>query len=809
MKARYTFTSRTILLCIFSAILALSTFALTLMGFASKSAFATDTEEGIRGINVALNEDIVVKYHTTATTGDGTKLVVNFNDADHEITVNIDGVFSFAGVTPQHLNDEMTATLYSSTGTVIGEPQTTSVKAYLQTLLTQEFGDSGCETELQFKAMKELAVNMLNYGAAAQSYVNEDVENLANKDLTSEQQELASATITDVQSDKAVVGDAWVGAGVRFDYKLGLFFIFKAETLDGITATINDVAVTPEEYSVNGVSDKCWIIRYSAFNATNMNDVVTAKLTIGETEQTFAYSIKSYVAAKGGDQSAIANLVNATYVYGYAAVAYSAKYTEIVDAPTFAKAGEVAIDGKGYDFSDSDYATIEIPALNLVDYTASTNWTNKVTTFTYGDFSLDLSITDRLIVDNASYSKYDVAKLNDASVEFSYDEEKGYAVDAKTEKTFSRLMPTSAGLTITGTVNIETSTRIDISGGIEFNVGTADKTATVRIVRTAMTDKYSVLGIWNGSVCTVENGTLTVVGVYADKTGNGAIALNEKSQLIVKENGKVVTEGYSKYSIYIAANQSGQVIVDGEMVCNQQVYILCPEVKDETAEYGFVPALYVRKGTFTATTEESVRHIITTLQVGSESENASGTFSVTAVSDPLATHQNGRLVFAKGNVTFAKSPTAGGWGIQAGATVENVSAKSLTVEFKEGITINGDAVNYILAISGRKSTQYWMVEDGATFTSMEATFQIKSSENVKLMVYKTVEMNVDGEVKTVKVATVINGNSSKTAIDYTIYDDLNAPTIEQGSTWTTQDGEINGFKKASDGTNTVYYQIVE
>ena len=96
--------------------------------------------------------------------------------------------------------------------------------------------------------MRELCVNALNYGAAAQTYVGEDVENLANKNLTQAQQNLATPNILNVASDKAVNGDMWVGAGVRFDYSLGLYFVFETNNIQDVTAMINGVMVNTSVY---------------------------------------------------------------------------------------------------------------------------------------------------------------------------------------------------------------------------------------------------------------------------------------------------------------------------------------------------------------------------------------------------------------------------------------------------------------------------------------------------------------------------------------------------------------------------------
>ena len=224
-------TRKTLLLSVLTAIFAMSLTVLAVMGFANKSAFTADAAEtGITGMNVSLGEDITVKYYTDATTEDGSYLEVTFNGEPFKIEEHVDGTFSFKGVAPQHMNDEITATLKEADGNAIGATSTKSIQAYANELLSYDSYSAcpesfGLTSELQYKAMRELAVDLLNYGAAAQTYKNEAIEDLANADLD---QSLATQALTVSKSDKAVNGDMWVGAGVRFDSKLGLYFVFSS-----------------------------------------------------------------------------------------------------------------------------------------------------------------------------------------------------------------------------------------------------------------------------------------------------------------------------------------------------------------------------------------------------------------------------------------------------------------------------------------------------------------------------------------------------------------------------------------------------
>ena len=569
----------------------------------AEPAAVAETETGITDVSVSLSEDIIVKFYTVG----GTKLNVEFNGENYEINESEDGVFSFLKVTPQNFNDEMTATLYDAKGVQLGEVKSFSVQSYLEELLELSYENSGCKTQLQYAAMKELAVDLLNYGAAAQTYINHDVENLANKDLTDDQKDLATGKInlTDAVTDKAASGNAWVGAGVRFDYKLGLYFVFSAESLDGVTATINDKAVTPEAYNVSGY-ENCWIIRFNDFTAVNMNDVVTAKLVgLGESEQTFTYSIKSYVLAKGDAGNALADLVNATYAYGFAAVAYTAEYTKNVVKPDLNAEGSADIaNPMGYDFTDSKYETLTLPALNLTDYTASgpnnsgsatapvmeTIYTHKGTgnQFIY-------TAESYINVDGTQYSPYDILSLNTENVTVTYDETNGYTYHAAEAKTLSYIVSACKLLTITGTVTINATEKLVPYADWQVGDGTTDTNVTVN--STATDYSFDLNGVPHDLIvkkanltvagetirmkgtgsddknCTlyVENGVLTVPSVSAN---NNYTSIGCKGTLITTDGGISLGSGGDLAPKYDMSNGCGFFVAEGhEAIINGDVYI--------------------------------------------------------------------------------------------------------------------------------------------------------------------------------------------------------------------------------------------
>lgn len=803
---------KTLLLSVFTAIFAMSLTLLAVIGFGNKPTFTVDAaEEGISNVNITLSEDVVVNFHTNATMGDGTKVVVSFNGETKELVAHVDGVFSFSGVTPQHFNDEMTATMYKADGTQIGAAKTLSVQSYLENCLTLEYEDSGCASQLQYTAMKELAVDLLNYGAAAQTYVNHDTENLANKNLTAEQQALATEAITQVESDKAVNGDMWVGAGVRFDYKLGLYFVFKADSLDGIIAKVDDKKVTPQEYTVAGETEKCWVIRYNEFDAINMNDAITATLIVeGQEEQTFTYSIASYVAAMGNEQGALAKLVNATYAYGFAAVAYSAEYRAVKD-PTFEEEGLITMDNRGYDFSQSDYAgTLNLPALNFTDYTVATTVTGDAadpvvkTEFIIKhpliEYSVDFETNDCLEVNDKVYSRYELSLLDTDNVDVAYNETTGYTYHAETEENLTSIGSYGHALTVTGTVKVTAAKKIGINSALY--IGTAETPATVTITSTATSGVHLLNG---ADLTVVENSSLQI-------TSTATVSLQgDAAGSYITVNGELTT--------------SGSIVAKGAATVNTAY------------EYGFVPNVYVG-GTLNVSKGQLITN---SLQVGSVKNGDEGILNITQSSagrilksNPINTASNNeyaentiniedenaelRYAFVKGKVNLTANC--------AGLTAIDVrSKKSSYVMFDSGITVTTGGTSGYTNLVGcwSNGTDYRLAvhADAKIKHGGSKIWQNGIAKPLKVTYFDTATINLDNEEKTVYVATGYKYNSSaKTAIyttDLSVDNgdgtkSLPAITPVAGD-YTSQTATIYccawTFTQAKDATgNIIYYKVI-
>ena len=784
--------------------------AIVVMGFITVPGFAQEetVNPGITSVSISLGDTVAVRLHTSAVKDDGSKLVVAYNGTETVLTNHTRGVFVFTGITPQNFADELTATLYSGDGTKIGDSTSFSVRSYLENLLNLSYEKSGCDSKLQYAAMKELAVNMLNYGAAAQMYVNHDTANLANKNLTEEQKALATKPITVTSSDKAVNGNAWVGAGVRFDYRLGLYFVFEAENLDGITASINGKQAIPEVYDA---SKNWYVIRYSDFNATNMNDVVTAKLSMGRSEQTFAYSIKSYVAAKGSDNSALSNLVNATYAYGYAAVAFRG-YFACVD-PTFETNGSIGIDSRGYDFSDSQYAQVTLPAINEIDYKITTNLENKYFiaeslcanpdvggVYTYvSDLNIAyyhrVDLKDYINVNGVYYSSKQLDQLNSDEVEVTYDEDTGYTYHAKEKQTLTFIAAYGNALTITGDVTV-------VRNGTDWS-------------------HYNALNIGTDSV----PGNLTV---ETTKSNNWAIRLESGADMHIAEGSTLtVKSGAAGYSIF-SATQGSTVTVDGTLTVASSIRLQGTAKLDASYEYGFQPALYVRKGVVTI---ENGQLMTNAIQIGSEkdvcagtliiTQNAKGTDSATGGGYIESTisfeNRNNNLyyAFAKGNVVLNNASS------NSLVAIDATNEISSNVDFGPEIIITTNGSYAHLLGCGEVGTDYrFSVSTEARFNLSTSNFiSVDYAARNYISYYTKVVLNVDGSEKIAYIADftssnktrtisnttlVNNGDGTKSASDISFTEGLYTTVANS----TLNLGVVGKYDMATLNGSTIYYHIV-
>ncbi len=115
------------------------------------------------------------------------------NGADHYY-------FSFNNISGKEMSDDITVVVYNAAGEAISNPYTDSIRTYIMRAL---------DTQTNAKVLT-LMVDMLNYGATAQSYFGYGTGDLANALLSDEQKALGTQTMAPVE-DGRVKGDHYLG----------------------------------------------------------------------------------------------------------------------------------------------------------------------------------------------------------------------------------------------------------------------------------------------------------------------------------------------------------------------------------------------------------------------------------------------------------------------------------------------------------------------------------------------------------------------------------------------------------------------
>ncbi|MBO5355680.1 MAG: hypothetical protein J6B09_06405, partial [Clostridia bacterium] len=227
------------------------------------------------------------------------------------------------------------------------------------------------------------------------------------------------------------------------------------------TDTVADVGSKKAHSFVNYVSDN---------NATCTEDgTKTAKCdncdetdTIADEDTAKGHDYKSVVTpptcdARGYTTYICQNNSEHTYVDDYVdASGHSYGSWSVTTDPTVDAVGTISRTCPVCD----DVDTADLPKLNVTDYTVNTSLTDSVltTVFVYNggevEYSVSLTSSGYVSVNGQLYSRYDVEKLNNEGVTVSFDEASGFTYHAATAQTLTQISTNGCGLTLTGTLVI-------------------------------------------------------------------------------------------------------------------------------------------------------------------------------------------------------------------------------------------------------------------------------------------------------------------------------------------------------------------
>lgn len=309
---------------------------------ASPARAAAEETYGIADMSVSLTDDIVTRFYAKVPDGAENVYMTFSLSAETETdlsarvsgTKDEDGRYSFAynGVTPQYLSETITATLYYTVeGTEYSDVTETGVKAYLEGLLSRSAQELGLSSRA-YAALAPLVGDILDYGAAAQAYVNYKADSPSNggveggydfEAVGSAAQDALNVSSGEVTSVSAV----WKGANLRFGSKISLLFAFDAA--EGKTLTDPKVKVVCGTESVTltpsfNAETAAYIASFSGIGVLDFDTPVVVQVWDGDeaVSEKLTYSVATYVSRMKADEKTGA-LARALWCYGYAAEAYN------------------------------------------------------------------------------------------------------------------------------------------------------------------------------------------------------------------------------------------------------------------------------------------------------------------------------------------------------------------------------------------------------------------------------------------------------------------------------------------------------
>ena len=337
-------------------ILAVLLTAVMLLGMLPMAAAAETANPQFKGYTLFLKESIAISFYAEEAALEGFDKVVFYkNDQKvEEITTqpkaDSDGLVHFkcTKLGPQEMGAAIKAELY-----VNGAVVDTRIKSVLD-YCTTKLADTTSSAQL-----KALIVDMLNYGAAAQTYVAKengtDAGTLVNAGLTTEQMNLGAISdpqltiLSGLDTTLANPEVTWKEAALTLTDGIVMDFAFSADSLEGLTmeVTSGDKTWTVDEFGTKVIADVTYhTFQFDGLNPAQMRDVVyvVAKRDGVEVSDKKAYSVEHYVATQVSKyvNSAIAagqktpetplvQLVQAMIQYGDAAAMYANAHTYDAD----------------------------------------------------------------------------------------------------------------------------------------------------------------------------------------------------------------------------------------------------------------------------------------------------------------------------------------------------------------------------------------------------------------------------------------------------------------------------------------------
>ncbi len=311
------------------------------------------TELNVRGSTLSIQSDISINYYISASAlsqyesfyVEFTKDYYNSDGTISQIVTIVEDyaisgsyyVFSYNGIAAKEMKDDIRATVYAFKEGAIycSEIDIYNVATYAYNRVSNSSNEY----------MVNLAICLLNYGAAAQEYFGYNVENLANAQLSDAQKAISTKDIeyTSVKEyitpDNAMV--LFTGSSLSLEDKVAINYYFNADQylaagndLSELSLVIkygdNTEVVSADKFILS--SSNGYYVNFDKLAAKDMKTVCEATfwMNYGTEEQcivgeTMIYSIESYAQNKQNSSDAkLVAMMKAMMHYGEAAYVYAA-----------------------------------------------------------------------------------------------------------------------------------------------------------------------------------------------------------------------------------------------------------------------------------------------------------------------------------------------------------------------------------------------------------------------------------------------------------------------------------------------------
>ena len=241
-------------------------------------------------------------------------------------------VFSYKGINPQLMNDNVTAVLHAKNKSeeYTSPEKIMSVREYAYTMLDRYSDD-------EHSKLRTLLVDLLNYGAAAQIYAGYQTDNLVNSDLTDVQKDWASKDTTEFKNIrnlnyKTISNPTaeWKTCSLVLKNSIMVKVKFSAKDVENKTVEIvlknTKFTYTKDDFINNG--DGTYYVYCNELFANELSDDLL--FTIYENDKpcsnTMLFSVESYarLVRDNYKDKPLDKMTTAMMLYGNSAKAYGA-----------------------------------------------------------------------------------------------------------------------------------------------------------------------------------------------------------------------------------------------------------------------------------------------------------------------------------------------------------------------------------------------------------------------------------------------------------------------------------------------------